>query len=85
MSEVLDFEKQDGLIAAIVQDVKTRRVLMIGYMNREGVRENGYKRQSDVLQPLPGETLDQRRELRKPLDAQIYCGGLRWRRAAGRS
>ena len=35
MSEVLDFDKQNGLIAAIVQDANTRRVLMIGYMNRE--------------------------------------------------
>jgi phosphoribosyl-AMP cyclohydrolase len=37
MSEVLDFDKQSGLIAAIVQDVNTRRVLMIGYMNREAL------------------------------------------------
>jgi phosphoribosyl-AMP cyclohydrolase len=35
MSEVLDFDKQNGLIAAIVQDADTRRVLMVGYMNRE--------------------------------------------------
>ncbi len=35
MSEVLDFDKQGGLIAAVVQDAQTRRVLMIGYMNRE--------------------------------------------------
>ena len=35
MSEALDFDKQDGLIAAVVQDSKTRRVLMVGYMNRE--------------------------------------------------
>ena len=35
MSEFLDFDKQGGLIAAVVQDAKTRRVLMVGYMNRE--------------------------------------------------
>jgi phosphoribosyl-AMP cyclohydrolase len=35
MSEVLDFDKQNGLITAVVQDVKTHRVLMVGYMNRE--------------------------------------------------
>ncbi|MBV8068570.1 MAG: phosphoribosyl-AMP cyclohydrolase [Acidobacteriaceae bacterium] len=34
-TEFLDFGKQDGLITAIVQDVGTRRVLMVGYMNRE--------------------------------------------------
>jgi phosphoribosyl-AMP cyclohydrolase len=32
---VLDFDKQSGLIAAVVQDAKTHRVLMVGYMNRE--------------------------------------------------
>ena len=35
MSDVLDFQKDGGLIAAVVQDVKTRRVLMVGYMNHE--------------------------------------------------
>ncbi|MBV9499025.1 MAG: phosphoribosyl-AMP cyclohydrolase [Acidobacteriaceae bacterium] len=35
MSKVLDFDKQDGLITAVVQDAKTHRVLMVGYMNRE--------------------------------------------------
>src|SRR3569833_2280914 len=31
----LDFDKQDGLIAAVVQDAKSGRVLMVGYMNKE--------------------------------------------------
>jgi phosphoribosyl-AMP cyclohydrolase len=35
MQDILDFEKQDGLLPAVVQDVNTRRVLMVGYMNRE--------------------------------------------------
>jgi phosphoribosyl-AMP cyclohydrolase len=35
MSETLNFDKQGGLIAAVVQDAQTRRVLMVGYMNRE--------------------------------------------------
>lgn len=30
-----DFEKQGGLIPAIIQDYKTGVVLMLGYMNRE--------------------------------------------------
>jgi phosphoribosyl-AMP cyclohydrolase len=34
-SEILDFSKEGGLIAAVVQDVNTHRVLMVGYMNRE--------------------------------------------------
>lgn len=35
MSEPLNFDKQNGLIAAVVQDADSKRVLMIGYMNRE--------------------------------------------------
>ena len=30
----LDFDKQDGLLPAIVQDADSARVLMLGYMNR---------------------------------------------------
>ena len=37
MSELLDFGKQDGLIAAVVQDANTQRVLMVGYMSREAL------------------------------------------------
>ena len=35
MTDILDFDKQSGLITAVVQDAKTDRVLMVGYMNRE--------------------------------------------------
>ena len=35
MGDLLDFDKQSGLITAVVQDSKTHRVLMVGYMNRE--------------------------------------------------
>lgn len=35
MDSVLDFDKADGLITAVVQDATTGRVLMVGYMNRE--------------------------------------------------
>ena len=35
MSEIPDFDKQGGLITAVVQDADTGRVLMVGYMNRE--------------------------------------------------
>lgn len=37
MSDVLDFDKQNGLITVVVQDANTRRVLMVGYMNREAL------------------------------------------------
>jgi phosphoribosyl-AMP cyclohydrolase len=31
----LDFSKLDGLIPAVIQDYQTRRVLMVGFMNKE--------------------------------------------------
>jgi len=33
----IDFNKGDGLVPAIIQDVLTRKVLMMGYMNRESL------------------------------------------------
>ncbi len=37
-AENLNWEKVDGLIPAIIQDVATRQVLMLGYMNAEAVK-----------------------------------------------
>ena len=34
----LDFSKLDGLVAAVIQDWKTGRVLMVGFMNEESFR-----------------------------------------------
>jgi phosphoribosyl-ATP pyrophosphohydrolase/phosphoribosyl-AMP cyclohydrolase len=36
--ETLDFDKGSGLLPAIVQDVDSGAVLMLGYMNREALR-----------------------------------------------
>lgn len=33
----LDFSKQNGLVPAIIQDAKTKMVLMLGYMNEEAL------------------------------------------------
>lgn len=35
LTKQIDFNKGDGLVPAIVQDVKTQKVLMLGYMNKE--------------------------------------------------
>jgi phosphoribosyl-AMP cyclohydrolase len=35
----LDFSKLDGLVATVVQDDKTGRVLMVGFMNEESWRK----------------------------------------------
>jgi phosphoribosyl-ATP pyrophosphohydrolase/phosphoribosyl-AMP cyclohydrolase len=37
--ETLDFAKGDGLLPAVVQHAVTGAVLMVGYMNREALRE----------------------------------------------
>lgn len=39
MSDLLDFEKQGGLVPAIAQDWETGEVLMLAYMNREAFEE----------------------------------------------
>ena len=41
----LDFDKLDGLVAAVIQDHASGRVLMVGFMNEEAFRrtvETGY-------------------------------------------
>ena len=41
----LDFKKADGLVTAVIQDHKSGRILMVGYMNEESFRltvERGY-------------------------------------------
>ena len=35
MKADLDFDKLDGLLAVIIQDSVTQRVLMLGFMNEE--------------------------------------------------
>lgn len=37
--EIMDFEKQDGLIPTIVQDINTREVLMLAYSNKESLKK----------------------------------------------
>jgi len=45
MTMDLDFTKSDGLVAAVIQDAATNRVLMVGWMNDEAFQktvETGY-------------------------------------------
>ena len=37
---MLDFNKQGGLVPAIIQDYQTLQVLMLGYMNEESFKIN---------------------------------------------
>ena len=38
--KVLDFEKQNGLIPTVVQDIDTKQVLMLAYSNEESLRKS---------------------------------------------
>ena len=79
----LDFEKENGLIPAIVQDHVSGEVLMLGFMNREALaltKQTGYR---NVLQPLAQETMDQGRNQRTETPAARTARRLRSRRAAG--
>jgi len=42
----IDFEKMNGLVPAIVQDAKTKNVLMLGFMNEEA-----YQKTIDIARP----------------------------------
>lgn len=35
----IDFEKQNGLVPAVIQDASTKKVLMLGYMNEEAYKK----------------------------------------------
>jgi phosphoribosyl-ATP pyrophosphohydrolase/phosphoribosyl-AMP cyclohydrolase len=39
LTNQIDFNKGDGLVPAIIQDVKTQKVLMLGYMNKEACQK----------------------------------------------
>ncbi len=58
----LDWQKMDGLIPAVVQEVNTKKVLMLGYMSEESLRQTlnskqvvFYSRSKDKLW-MKGET-----------------------------
>jgi len=35
----IDFEKENGLVPAVIQDINTDKVLMLGYMNQESYKQ----------------------------------------------
>ena len=39
MGVLLDFDKQGGLVSAVVQDAQTHRVLMVGFMNEAALQQ----------------------------------------------
>ncbi|MGY4515712.1 bifunctional phosphoribosyl-AMP cyclohydrolase/phosphoribosyl-ATP diphosphatase HisIE [Lysobacter sp. HA18] len=45
-ADIIDWAKQDGLVAAVVQDVRTLRVLMVGWMDRDALAHTLATRQA---------------------------------------
>ena len=78
----LDFEKENGLIPAIVQDDKNGEILMLGFMNREAYALTQQDRLRHVLQPLAQKALDQGRDQRPEAHPPRTARRLRSRRAA---
>jgi phosphoribosyl-ATP pyrophosphohydrolase/phosphoribosyl-AMP cyclohydrolase len=53
--EQLDWDKGDGLLPAVVQDARTGRVLMLGYMNREALRRTLQDRRATFFSRARGK------------------------------
>ena len=66
-----------GLIPVIVQDKKTRDVLMMAYANEEAVHLTEDDRLCPLLQPEPEKTLEERRRERAFPKSYADSGGLR--------
>ena len=49
--EKMDWKKMDGLIPVVVQDVKTKEVLMLAYANQEALKNTLKDRKSNLLEP----------------------------------
>ena len=59
----LDFDKMNGLVPAIIQDNETRKVLMLGFMNKEAY-DKTVEPEKLLLQPHQESSLDKRRRKR---------------------
>lgn len=57
----LDFDKMNGLVPAIIQDNDTRKVLMLGFMNKEAYEKTVESGESNLFQPYQEPFVDQRR------------------------
>ncbi len=51
MIETMNFEKLGGIIPAVIQDVQTNQVLMVGFMNREALEKTDQEKKVN-----PGES-----------------------------
>ena len=54
----------DGLIPVVVQDAKTKEVLMLAYANKEALENTLKTGKGNLLEPQQKRTLGERRNLR---------------------
>ncbi len=60
MTGEIDFAKMQGLAPAIVQDAANGEVLMLGFMNRRGLRTHAVDRLCDTFTAAPAINFGQR-------------------------
>ena len=81
----LDFTKLDGLVAAVIQDWKTRPRPDGRLHERGELPQDGRDRQRGVLQPLAQQAVAQGRDVRPQAGGQGNLDRLRSRRRAAQS
>lgn len=71
----LDFDKMNGLVPAIIQDNETRKVLMLGFMNKEAY-DKTVETGKVTFFSRTKSSLDERRRKRQLPSCGIYQSGL---------
>ena len=72
----LDFDKMNGLVPAIIQDNETRKVLMLGFMNKEAYDKTVETGKVTFFSRTKKSSLDERRRKRQLPSCGIYQSGL---------
>lgn len=73
----LDFDKMDGLVPAIIQDNCTRKVLMLGFMNKEAYDKTVETGKVTFYSRTKNRSMDERRRERKFPECCFHQGRLR--------
>ena len=74
---MLDFDKMNGLVPAIIQDADTAKVLMLGFMNREAYDKTVETGKVTFFSRTKNKSLDKRRGERQFPERGFHERGLR--------